>query len=133
VNPTIRIATQSDLRFIRSSWFDSYWHCYAKKKIEGVVYRSEMRLSIERLLKRSNVLVAFFDEVPDEVLGWSACEGQTCHYVYVKGDYRRQGLGKGLVPPQILYYSHATDAQGRLFANSVNMKFNPFRTQQEHP
>lgn len=132
MNPTIRLATEADLRFIRSSWFDSYWHCSAKKKVEGVVYRTEMRRNVERLLARSVVLVAFFSEVPDEVLGWSANEGSTCHYVYVKGDYRRRGIGKGLVPPEVVYYSHATDAHGRLFANDVKLKFNPFKTQ-EHP
>lgn len=131
MQPTIRLATEADLRFIRSSWFDSYWNSSAKKKIEGVVYRTEMRASIERLLKRSRVIVAYFSEVPDEVLGWCAFEFDTCHYVYVKGDYRRQGIGKGLVPPSIVYYSHATDASGKKFTDSVNMKFNPFKV--EHP
>ncbi len=132
MNPTIRIATEADLRFIRSSWFDSYWHCSAKKKVDGVIYRVEMKPAIERLLMRSRVIVAFFAEVPDEVLGWSACEGGTCHYVYVKGDYRRRGIGKGLVPPEVLYYSHATDAQGKRFADYVRIQYNPFRTQ-GHP
>lgn len=128
MTPQLRLATFEDLRFVKSSWFDSYWNCYAKKKIEGVIYREEMRAAIERTINPTvRVLVAFFPEVPDEVLGWSATEGDVLHYVYVKGVYRRRGIGRGLVPDGTLYYTHGTDASGRAFAQKLGLRFNPFR------
>lgn len=132
MKPTLRTANPSDLRFVHSSWFTSHWRTHAHKRVERDVYSPEMDALIERLIGRSKVLVAYFEDVPDEVLGYSVVEYNVLHWCYVKGAYRRNGIGAGLVPEGLLYYSHATDSVGRLFATSVGLKFNPFRTQ-EHP
>lgn len=121
-----RKATEADLRFVHSSFFTSYWKTHAKKRVERDVYKTYMDKYIDRLLVYADVLVAFTDEVPDEVLGYSIITGPTLHWCYVKGYARRQGIGSGLVTPLATYYSHDTDAVGRKFAQSVGLKFNPF-------
>lgn len=73
------------------------------------------------------VLVAYFEDVPDEILGWSCFRGDTLFYVYVKGSYRRNGIAKGLVPSEVKYYTHATDTVGGLFMKSLGIEYNPYR------
>lgn len=132
MTPTLRTATASDLRFIHSSWHTSYWKTHARKHLEREVYAPEMDAHIDRVLKDATVLVAFFEAVPDEILGYSIARGDTLHWVYVKGVYRRNGIGSGLVPAEgVAYYSHATDGAGKKFADNIGLKFNPFRS--EHP
>lgn len=129
MTPTLRTATSSDLRFVHSSWHSSYWYQYAKGRIERAIYAREMDARINRLLLKSNTLVAYFEAVPDEVLGYSVVEGNALHWCYVKGAYRRNGIGSGLVPHGLSFYSHATDSVGKKFAVSVGLQFNPFRTE----
>lgn len=133
MTPTLRTATASDLRFIHSSWHTSYWKTHARKHMEREVYAPAMDAYIDRVLAkpRTQALVAFFADVPDEVLGYSIVTAPTLHWVYVKGVYRRNGIGAGLVPEGLLYYSHAADSVGRRFTNNVGLKFNPFTV--EHP
>lgn len=126
--PAIRIATDSDLRFVRSSWHTSYWKTWASKRIPWESYWPGQDRRIERLLKRSTVLVAYFEDVPDEVLGWSCSEADTLHYVYVKAAYRRSGIASGLTSAlsDKPYHSHPTNEVGRAFMSSIGAQFNPY-------
>jgi GNAT superfamily N-acetyltransferase len=124
--PSLREATDADTRLVHSSFHTAFWKTHAHKHTLKEVYDSGMDKRIDRLLFRSRVLVAYFPEVPDEVLGWSCLEGSALHYVYVKGVYRRRGIGKGLVPDSAKWYTHPTDREGRVFAESLSLKFNPF-------
>lgn len=127
MSPTIRNATSADTHFIHSSWFNSYWGKYARKHIERDVYAHGQDALIQKLLFRSEVLVAYFEEVPDEVLGWACLEGDVCHWVYVKGVYRRRGIASGLVEGRAKWYTQRTDTIGGRFAAKVQMQFNPYR------
>ena len=126
MTPSLRIATEADTRLIHSNFFMSYWKLHAHKHILKEVYDSEMDKRIDQILSRSRVLVAFFPEVPDEVLGWSCVEGSTMHYAYVKAVYRRRGIATGLVPDKTKFYTHRTDREGLTFAEKMSLKFNPF-------
>lgn len=132
MTPSIRQATESDLRFVHSSWHTSHWKTWAHKHVERSVYNEGQDRRIDRIIKRgATVLVAYFPEVPDEVLGWACVTGDTLYYAYVKGMYRGRGIGRGLLPEGLRWYTHATDANGRRFAEKVGLKFNPFKL--EHP
>jgi hypothetical protein len=126
VTPSIRQATDEDTRFVHSSWHVSFWKTHARKHTLKEIYDGGMDRRIDRLVFRSRVLVAFFPQVPDEVLGWSCVEGEALHYVYVKASYRNSGIGRGLVPSFVKWYTHPTDREGRVFAEKLSLKFNPF-------
>jgi GNAT superfamily N-acetyltransferase len=123
---SIRLATNQDERFIHSSFHTAYWKTHAHKHLTKSVYDPGQDARIDRLLARSRVLVAFFPEVPDEVLGYSVVEGDALHYVYVKAVYRRRGIGTGLVEGRATCYTHATDREGRAFLERMSLKFNPY-------
>jgi hypothetical protein len=126
--PAIRIATDSDLRFVRSSWHSNHWKTWACKRIPWESYWPGQDRRIERLLKQSTVLVAYFEDVPDEVLGWACFEGDTLHYVYVKAAYRRAGIAAGLTASlsDKPHHSHPTNEVGRAFMSSIGAQFNPY-------
>ena len=126
MNPTIREATDDDMRLVHSSWHTAYWKTHAHKHILKDNYDEGMDRRIDRLLFRSHVLVAYFPEVPDEVLGWSAVEGDALHYVYVKAAYRRRGIATGLVEGRAKWYTHATDREGRVFLERMKLQYSPF-------
>ena len=125
--PTIRHATKDDLRFVHSSWHTNFWKVWANKHVLREHYNEGMDRRIERLLSRSVVLVAFFPEVPDEVLGWACMDGDTLHYVYVKAAYRRAGIGSGLTQGLVKWYTHSTNEAGRAFMARINAQYNPFK------
>lgn len=83
---------------------------------------------IDRLIERSFVTVAFFPEVPDEILGWACIEPDrlALHFAFVKREYRRVGIGTGLVSGLARCYTHQTDDVGHRFTRSIPLKFNPF-------
>lgn len=125
--PTIRHATQEDLRFVHSSWHTNFWKVWACKHMLREHYNPGMDRRIERLLEQSTTLVAFFPEVPDEVLGWSCISGEALYYVYVKAAYRRAGIGSGLTQGLVKWYTHPTNEAGRAFMARIEAQFNPFR------
>lgn len=124
--PDIRLATTEDQKFIRSSWHRNYWKTWACKRIPWESYWPGQDRRINRLLERAHTLVAFFPEVPDEVLGWACIEGETLHYIYVKAAYRRSGIAAGMTRGKVAWYSHATNEAGKAFMENVGAKFNPY-------
>ena len=94
--------------------------------MERELYCAGQDARIARLLHEGTTKVAFFEVAPSEILGWVCYRGVTCHYVYVKGVYRRCGIGKGLVPEGIRYYTHATNTVGGRLAQSLKLQFNPY-------
>lgn len=127
MTPTIRTATADDLRFVHSSWHTNFWKAWGCKHMLREHYNAGMDARIEWLLARSSVLVAFFPQVEDEVLGWSAVDGDTLHYVYVKAAYRRSGIGSGLTHGLVRWYTHPTNEAGRAFMARIGAQFNPFK------
>lgn len=128
MTPSIRHATEADLRFCHSSWHTNYWKVYAHKHIERDVYARGQDQRIDRLLADATVLVAYFPEVEDEVLGWVAFERDALYYVYVKGTYRKAGIASGLVQNLgCKWYTHQTNEAGRAFLARFGMQFNPYK------
>jgi GNAT superfamily N-acetyltransferase len=126
--PLLREATKADLRFVHSSWHTSFWNTWAKKHVPLAVYSQMMDAFIDGHFPYSRTLVAYFPEVPDEVLGWASINERTSslHYCYVKSTYRRMGIGRGLVEGRAKFYTQYTDSHGRQFARAVGLQFNPF-------
>lgn len=126
MNPKIRAMLPSDERFIHSSWHTSFWKTGAGRKVDKKLYNTWQDLRIQRLMQKCQVLVAYLEEVPDEILGWSCVGHRALHYVYVKGVYRRNGIASGLVLSDLAYYTHPTDTVGGLFMKKMNLEYNPY-------
>lgn len=127
LKPTLRRATADDLRFVHSSWHTNFWKVWGHKHMQREHYNAGMDRRIDLLLHHGLVMVAFFPEVPDEVLGWSCIVDETLHYVYVKATYRRAGIGSGLTQGLVKWYTHPTNEVGRAFMARIGAQFNPFK------
>lgn len=128
--PTIalRKATTEDLKFVHSSWVTNYGHVWGYKNMPISLFKAEMDAYVDRRTANDTVLIAYFPDVPDEILGWACFSGDTLHYVYVKGVYRRSGIATGLVGGGFIkWYTPHADATAKKFAKSINAQFNPFR------
>lgn len=129
--PTIREATSADIRFVHSSWFSSLWSAWGRGRINRKVYEQGQDARISRLLKSSAVTVAYFPQVPDEVLGWSCVQGDALHYVYVKGIYRKMGIARGLVEGRVRCYTQRVEAkEGRALVSALKLEYNPYKLEQ---
>ena len=123
----LRMMTPSDERFVAASWHSSFWKNSANRSMGWDVYSKGQDLRVQRLLLKHSAHIAYLEEVPDEILGWCCHDYNTAvHYVYVKGTYRKQGIGKGLVPSAMKYYTHATDTVGGRFMKKLGLEFNPY-------
>lgn len=115
--------TEKDSKFILSSWSRSYWENRVGPDMEYQAYRAGHACYMNNILKRSNVLVAKFAGI-DEVLGYAVRDGQSLHYVYVKQPYRRQHIATALANDCSVYTAYTKI--GQKFAESLNMKYNPY-------
>ncbi len=90
------------------------------------VYDHGQNATIERLLAAFPPVVAAFQAVPDEIVGWVCREFHrpATHFLYVKHDYRRMGVGTTLGAGTV-YHTHQTRAGDVLF-KKLGSLFNPY-------
>lgn len=128
---TLRLATPSDLRFVKHSWFQSYRKGGRAPDVAFPVLQAGLGALIDRLVSEASVFVAAATEVPDEICGWSCRRTGTLHYVYVKQAYRHLGIGRQLcaeiaqIAGPVVWHTFETRA-GTQFAQKIGTKFNPF-------
>lgn len=88
--------------------FDSWSRSFRKSDWAGCVpnhkWDEVSRVAIAELLERSVCIVALAPRVPGifegrRVMGYAVCEPnyKVLHWLYVKDDYRRQGIGRALL------------------------------------
>ena len=97
------------------------------KLIDKDVYYHFYELFIERLLTKpmAFVRIAMLDD--KTVLGWSLSDQKMLHYVWVKKEVRRQGIGKALLPKEFSEISHITNKGLSIWISKYpSVKFNPF-------
>ncbi len=130
---TIRPAHLGDRGFIIDSWLTGYHESPQGKLIPDAMYWSAFGQKglVEALVDLSPPTVACLPERPEFIYGW-ACAGQrTLHYLYVRADFRRQGIGAALYQavgsPQRV--THVT-TDGSRFLAKLGVKHsyvNPYR------
>jgi GNAT superfamily N-acetyltransferase len=120
-----------------STWFHSVLKSGAAvNELPYNIFKLGMEASIQNLLKRSTVRVAFASEQPDEILGYCiidagapnlrhAPQGPVCHHIYVKQLYRRQGVARSLLGDVKTYTHPATPGSGKKFAVALGLQYNP--------
>ncbi len=102
--------------------------------IDQTAYFDMYHAVIENLLKRPMAVVklAVLDDEPGEdethtCLGWSLSEDNRLHYVFVKVDLRKQGIGKQLLPKDFNEISHLTVIGKHIWQRKFpKVAFNPF-------
>lgn len=86
-------------------------------------YGNYINLLLER--HKASIRMAILDD--STVLGWSMHEPDILHYVWVKKEVRRQGIGKALLPKEFSIITHVTN-KGLVFWHNhfPKARFNPF-------
>jgi len=97
------------------------------KLIDKDAYFLSYNKYIELLLQRPSTQVKFAILDDETVLGWRISELKTLHYIWVKKEVRRQGIGRALMPQEFDTISHITNKGINIWVNHYpNVKFNPF-------
>lgn len=121
----IRRGEAGDLARVRKDWTLSYaksafarfltprpdWGIKASQ-----TYWSWQKDVIEKLLARSDLWIAFWEEAPTSIVGWCVLEcakfSMHVHYVDVQPTYRQHGVAKRLLAPALeeprVIYTHRT-------------------------
>lgn len=87
---------EDELKFILDSWSSSYRKSVYAGTVPNNLWQEVIRASITQLVGRSNcnTIVA---RVGDRVMGYAVAEPGILHWLYVKKDFRRLGIGRCLL------------------------------------
>jgi hypothetical protein len=89
---TIRSYRSSDDPFIFSSWRNAVWFDSNKTdKIDSDFYHKKTK-EIRQCIEESKVNIASLKSDPDFLVGYAVIKDQVVEFVYVKLDYRKQGI-----------------------------------------
>lgn len=124
-----RALEPGDEAFIYSTWlrglyFGNAWF----RQISKVDYFDKYRAVIKHLLANATVRIVCIEDAPDVIVGYAvhSADGTTLHWVYVKKAWRKQGIGKGLIPPNVTIITHLTEKAAEKKLDS--WKFDPLLT-----
>lgn len=130
----IRPAEAGDTAFIRDSWKRSYLEGGFAPRCERLLYWEGQSDLINRLMGRSETLVAANSEDQAQLFGWVCFErtGRVgiVHFACVKRTFRQMGIGRALVLASVSscegrYHSHRTKL-GELAARRIDSTWNPY-------
>lgn len=124
----LRSIEESDLPFVFSTWLKGLYHGNILfNKIDQDIFYSKYHLVLESLIKKSFVKVACLESEPDVILGYSVSDIHCLHWIFVKKAWRKLGIGKSLMPKDIVEVSHLTKLGETLMKTKhLTLKYNPF-------
>lgn len=97
------------------------------KLIDQEAYYEAYKRYIDSLLSRTFSVVRLAQLDDDTMLGWSLSENKTVHYVWVKKEARRQGIGKSLLPQDFDTMTHVTRVVLNIWPTKFpQVRLNPF-------
>jgi hypothetical protein len=124
----LRHTHAEDIPFMFNSWLQSYRHSLHVKNISNTVFYGEHHKILERIMKRSEAIIACNPIDQTQIYGYLVFERITgvlvVHYAYVKQTYRRLGILKqmldkaGRAGEEPFVYSHETH-----IANKIAIRF----------
>ncbi len=85
--------------FIKSTWLKSFFlgkASFCENLTPGTFYYEHASL-VERCLKRAKVLIAESKDSPDVAIGYVCYEPEVIHYIYVRHQFKRFGIGRALL------------------------------------
>lgn len=91
-------------------------------------FMDNYKLICEALIKKHLVVMACLKDDPDTLLGYSitSMDGQVIHFCFVKKAWRKQGIGRALLPRAPKLFSHFTSLGLELSKKFDSCEFNPF-------
>lgn len=91
-------------------------------------FMDNYKLVCEALIQKHVVVVACLKDDLDTILGYSltSADGKVIHFCFVKKAWRKQGIGRELLPQSPKLYSHFTTLGLQLAKKYPDFTFNPF-------
>lgn len=105
---SVRNALESDMRYVTEAWCrSSYSHITAAQYLSKQgppphyqIYRALFEDIQQRIIDRSNVLIAFNEDDSDQILGFAVVDkldSPVLHYIQVKKELWRNGVASTLL------------------------------------
>lgn len=112
--------------FLRGLYYGDSWFSFIPKDI----FMHNYSIVLDSIIDSPNnvIAVACLKEDPSVILGYSVMSSDysVIHWVFVKKAWRKQGIGRTLVPKYPTYVSHLSQLGKELLPKFENTKFNPF-------
>lgn len=125
-----RAHQESDLDFIYSTWLKGLrYGNYLFELIDQDTYFEKYQKVIENVIGHQDTLITVccLKEDHDVIIGYCVSQKSTAHWVYVKFDWRGQGIARELCPDPILKITHVTKpVQNFIFNRNPKFIFDPF-------
>lgn len=112
--------------FLRGIYYGDSWFSQIPKQI----FMDNYKNVVAALVTKATIKIACLKEDPDVIIGYSILSNdfQTIHFVYVKNAWRKQGIGRTLVPQHPKSVTHLTALGKELLPKLNGCSFNPFQT-----
>lgn len=131
----VRDATDKDINFIlatflRGLYYGDSWFSSIPKNIFMENYKQVAQALVNH--PSTIIKIACLREDSEVILGYSLLGNKmsTVHFVYVKSAWRKQGIGRSLLPQFPARVTHLTALGKSLMSKLPNTEFNPFLTKE---
>lgn len=131
----VRLAKEEDLNFILATWLNHYKDfSYFAKRIRRSVFFTFHHAIAERLIRKSQILIAYPDEDEDIIFGFLVYErgaDPIVHFAFVKQELRRMGIAtlmfkRAAIDPDKCVFTHWTMTTNALTVRWPNAEYNPY-------
>lgn len=130
---TIRPYIENDKNFILNSWLYGFKEgCEYFRLIEKDAYKDKYGQVIHNILEResTDIKIICLKEDQNIIVGYSITELRPpfiiLHWMYVKQDWRNNGIARMLVPEGLTHATHLTKIGKALLKRHPDVSFNPF-------
>ena len=111
--------------FLRGLYYGDSWFSLMSKD----TFMANYQPVVAALIARRTVKIACLKEDPNVIIGYSILSNDfsTIDWVYVKSAWRKQGIGRSLIPQYPTAVTHLTTLGKTLLPKFQDCVFNPFQ------
>jgi ribosomal protein S18 acetylase RimI-like enzyme len=116
----------TDLNFILGTWMESYFF-FMPSRPPKHIFAKEHSLLINKHLPHCDCLIACAEDDENQILGYIITEKEILHYIYVKGMFRKLGIGSKLMSKlnSEVVHTHYTQPI-KHFSHRYKLIYNPY-------
>lgn len=119
-----------DQACVYSTWRNSAFYGVPRRTAESkslaektrIAFFKGMTRDIREILKSATVRIACFEDDPGMILGYSVAIGSHLNWIYVKVEYRLKGIGRMLMPKDILTVTNHLTKIGEVIVDKKKLK-----------